>query len=227
MNHSLLPKAANANLPATYEAAKLALSESSRIDECKDWSDKMQALASYARQSEDKEMETHAMRIRARAIRRCGELLKEIEKQQGGDRKSQEIKEGVAAPFDSPRQAAAKNAGLSKDQAKTAIRVANVPSEIFEKQIESTKPPTITKLAEQGKTPAKSIPIYEKLGMTKEAFQAGMYFRGDVSTFIKAIRAYNPELTGRIARAREALTKLEAKAAFRGIIDRCQLGNEG
>jgi hypothetical protein len=60
---------------------------------------------------------------RARAIRRCGELLKEVEKQQGGDRKSKE----ACPPFD--RKTAAKEAGMSPDQAKTAIRVANVPQE--------------------------------------------------------------------------------------------------
>lgn len=38
----------------------------------------MQALASYAEQAEDKELETKCTRVRARAVRRCGELLKKI-----------------------------------------------------------------------------------------------------------------------------------------------------
>jgi hypothetical protein len=195
VNHALLPRTANANLPATYEAAKLALSECNRIDECKDWSDKAQALASYARQADDHEMEKTAMRIRARAVRRCGELLKEIDKAQGGDRKSDNIKNAPAVTFDSPRQHAAKEAGLSKKQAVTAIRVANVPNEIFVEQVDSAEPPTITKLAEQGTKPAASPPMatYEKLGMTKQAFQAGMYFRGDLEDFVKAIKKHSPQ----------------------------------
>jgi len=190
MNHALLPNTHNANLPAKYEAAKIAIMECNRIDECKDWSDKAQALASYARQSEDTEMEKTAMRIRARAIRRCGELLKEIEKKQGGDRKSDKIKVGGVTPFDSPRQAAATAAGLSPDQAKQSIRVANVPDEIFTEQIESQTPPTITSLAQQGTTPSKKPPMFEQMGMTKQAFQAGMYFRGDIEDFCKATKKY-------------------------------------
>ena len=165
----------------------MALANCNRIDECKDWSDKAQALASYARQSEDKEMETTAMRIRARAIRRCGELLKEIEKATGGKPFQKDTK-GIAPPS---RNQAASDAGLSKDQAKTAIRVANVPQETFTEQIESDTPPTITSLAQQGITPSKKPPMFEQLGMTKEAFQAGMYFRGDIEDFGKAIKKYD------------------------------------
>jgi hypothetical protein len=135
------------------EIAKLALSECNRIDECKEWSDKAQALASYARQADDHEMEKAAMRIRARAVRRCGELLKEIEKAQPGPK---EFK-GGGPPQLSPRKEAAKEAGLSPDQAKTAIRVANVPNEIFVEQVDSAEPPTITKLAELSGSSRKNI----------------------------------------------------------------------
>lgn len=164
----------------------MALANCNRIDECKDWSDKAQALASYARQSEDKEMETTAMRIRARAIRRCGELLKEIEKAQPGPK---ELKDH-AVPQLSPRQDAAKKSGLSPKQAKTAIRVANVPEGTFTEQIESPTPPSITSLAQQGTQPMKKPPMFEQMGMTKQAFQAGMYFRGDIEDFCKATKKY-------------------------------------
>lgn len=165
----------------------MALANCNRIDECKDWSDKAQALASYARQSEDKEMETTAMRIRARAIRRCGELLKEIEKGHGKN-KTNSI---LAGTISETRKEAADEAGLSKKQAVTAIRVANVPEETFTEQIESDTPPTITSLAQQGTQPMKKPPMFEQLGMTKQAFQAGMYFRGDIEDFCKATKKYD------------------------------------
>jgi hypothetical protein len=69
----------NAQLPQSYERAKEALSTCSSIDECKDWSDKAMALASYARQADDKTLENYAIRIRSRAIRRAGELLKQFD----------------------------------------------------------------------------------------------------------------------------------------------------
>ena len=65
-----LPDVANARLPATYEAAKTALANCARIDECQGWADKMAALASYARQVKDDELRKMADRIKARAIRR-------------------------------------------------------------------------------------------------------------------------------------------------------------
>jgi hypothetical protein len=186
MNHALLPNTQNANLPVKYEAAKLAIMECFRTDECQDWADKMQALASYARQSQDYEMEKTALRIRSRAIKRGGEILKETEKAQPGPKQLRD-----AADPQLGRKAAAEDAGLSARQAKTMIRVSNVPNEIFEQQVESENPPTITSLAQQGTTPSKKPPMFEQLGMTKEAFQAGMYFRGDIEDFGKAIKKYD------------------------------------
>ena len=95
-------------------------------------------------------LEKTALRIRARAIERCGELLKEIPKERAG----QKIGRGDDPPSNSPRQEAARSAGLSRDQAKTAIRVANVPKGDFERLVESPMPPTVSELAERGKRPA-------------------------------------------------------------------------
>ncbi len=67
-------------------------------------------------------------RIRARASRRAGELLKEIEKAQGGVRRNQE---GGVSPLVSRKQAAA-DAGLSPDQAKDVVRVANMPDPLMD-----------------------------------------------------------------------------------------------
>ena len=68
-----------ARLPVAYEEAKSQLAKCATVDECKDWADKAAALASYAKQSQDESLENMAKRIRARAIKRCGELLREIE----------------------------------------------------------------------------------------------------------------------------------------------------
>ncbi len=98
------------------------------------------------------------MRIRARAIRRCGELLSGLEAKHTGRIR------GGESPNSETRKSAATSAGLSPDQAKTAIRVASVPADSFESQVESDKPPTVTALAEQGKKPIKGKPLYEPLG---------------------------------------------------------------
>ena len=78
IDYSQLPSIAKAELPALYQQAQTALAQCERIDECKDWADKAQAMASYAKQSQDDDLFKHAPRIQLRAVRRYGELLKEI-----------------------------------------------------------------------------------------------------------------------------------------------------
>ncbi|MEQ8441468.1 MAG: hypothetical protein RIM33_02720 [Alphaproteobacteria bacterium] len=62
-------------------------------------------------------------RIQARAIRRCGELLKQF------DARGSHMKNNGTVV--SQRQAV-DEAGLSQRQRETAVRVANVPTEQFE-----------------------------------------------------------------------------------------------
>lgn len=81
-----------------------------------------------------------AARIRARAMRRAGELLKQIEPNPGG--RPSETK-GHASPSYSRKQAMAE-AGMSVDQGKTALRVASIPDRQFTEQVESANPPTLT-----------------------------------------------------------------------------------
>lgn len=140
-----------ARLPQTYEAARAALAECSEVDECKDWADKAAALASYAKQADDDQLERMAQRIRARAIRRAGELLKQVDAR-GGDRTKSEAVRTFA------QSDAARDAGMSKHQQVQAVRVANVPADDFERQVESDKPPTLTQLASQGIKPRAPAP---------------------------------------------------------------------
>ncbi len=191
INHALLPSVGDARLPAAYEAAKVALKKCSRMDECKDWADKMAALASYARQSEDKSLMRAAVRISARATQRVGELLDLVDSGTGAH-----LKRGGAPPLLKNRKRAAAEAGLSADQAKTALRVANVPKDLFEELVESENPPTVTALAEQGTKPPekKKQTAYEKLGMTEEAFQAGMEGWGAMRQYAGRISPLDPQL---------------------------------
>jgi hypothetical protein len=192
MNHALLPKISTAVLPEKYEAAKLALKACDAIDECKDWADKTAALASYARQGDDEELEKVAMRIRARAIKRCGELLREFEKSLGG--RPAKTLGGTSNSF-SPFKKAWTDAGMSQDQATDALNVANIPEDEFERFVESDKPPTVTALAELGKKPRSQNAKPDFLhGMTEEEFQAGMYFRGDLRDYLEATRRYSVDL---------------------------------
>jgi hypothetical protein len=148
-----LPNSDRAKLPSTYQHARAALERCARVDECKEWADKALALASYAKQAKDDELGKMAVRIRARAIRRCGVLLKAIE-----PGKNQHHARAQAANGRGTRKDAARRAGLSGRQAKTALRVARVPIKAFEDQVESARPPTVGALARQG-TPPKVVDL--------------------------------------------------------------------
>jgi hypothetical protein len=85
-----------------------------------------------------------AMRIKGRAIRRRGELLKEIEAAK--NQHDARSRAGGGAP--TGRLDAAAAAGLSKDQTVQALRVASVPAPVFEVMVARPKPATVTELAE-------------------------------------------------------------------------------
>lgn len=54
------------------------------------------------------------------------------------------------APSPQSRELTANGAGLSEHQRKQMLRVASIPREDFERQVESDKPPTVTQLAALG-----------------------------------------------------------------------------
>jgi hypothetical protein len=99
--------------------------------------------ARVERRDHDDTLMNTAVRIKSRAIQRCGELLREIPATPGNHvprlpGKSASTKQLGAAPLRvaSPRQEAARSAGLSRDQAKQALRVAAVPAPLFEEMVE-------------------------------------------------------------------------------------------
>jgi hypothetical protein len=180
-----VPNANDAKLPASYEAAKTALTNCASIDECQTWADKAAALASYAKQSKDEELMKMATRIRDRAIRRAGELLKQIEPATGKNNQYEQVKGGDAPTFHS-RTEAAEAAGMSKHQQVQAIRVANVPQADFDRQVESDRPPTVTKLAEQG-VKAAPRPVIDLKGRDPSEFNRSLHFVAEFEAYQRAI----------------------------------------
>ena len=132
-----------AQLPQLYEQAKNALVECERLDECTEWADKAAAIASYARQADDVELENYARRIRARAVRRCGELLRTFDARGRGKSESPLV-------FKS-RTAVAQEAGLTEHKVRTAVNIAGIPEPEFEALVESKRPPGTTLLAQFNK----------------------------------------------------------------------------
>jgi hypothetical protein len=138
----------HARLPMTYENAKSALEKLDKIDEVHGWANKMDALASYARQMRDTTLEDYARRIKARAVRRMGQLLKALPVLRAGRKK----KFGDRGPRISKRAKAAKDAGISPDQQKDAITLANIDEQKFEQDVEASPAPGIKTLVGKDKS---------------------------------------------------------------------------
>lgn len=151
-----------ARLPANYSEARRALANCERLDECQQWADKAEALASYAKQAEDASLREYADRIQARAVRRCGELLQQVAP---GTGKNQTEREG-ASPLAVTRKSAAEMAGMSPHQRKQALRVASVPEAEFEAAIERPRPATVTQLAARGTVRKAAAPVVTPLADT-------------------------------------------------------------
>lgn len=198
-----LPVVRNAKLPAVYVEAQQALAKCQSIDECKDWADKAAAIASYAKQAQDQTLMDTATRIKARAIRRCGELLKEIERPEQGGRPR---KNGGHAPPVS-RSAAAAAAGLSRDQKRDALRVASIPAAAFEAAVESDDPPTITELSEAGKQEAANRAY--RLAPKPPGFKDATHLLGALDRFAEFCQRSDPKQVA------DALSKRETQQVLR------------
>ena len=204
---------ATAKLPAAYEGAKNALSHCVQIDECKDWADKAQALASYAKQANDDELMKMATRIRDRAIRRAGELLKQIEPASGT---RTDLQPSAAGDTRLTRKHVAEEAGMSPRQMHTALRVANVPREDFERQVESDKPPTVSQLAQQGIQRPAPRPIVNLEGRDPGAFNRALHFIAEIEDYAKAIGRVDLDtmlpslIESEAARVRKSIAAIDA-----------------
>jgi hypothetical protein len=202
---------ANARLPQAYESAKNALTQCVALDECKDWADKAAALASYAKQADDDELMKMATRIRDRAIRRAGELLQQLDGR-GGDRSKSEGGHTSAIS----QAEAARDAGMSKHQQVQAVRIANIPREDFDRQVESDKPPTLSQLAMQGIQRPQPRPVVDLKGRDPSEFNLALHYVGGWEMAAKDIAALEHERAlsilspSEINRLRAAIASIDA-----------------
>jgi hypothetical protein len=116
---------------SVYESAKYWVAQYESVDELKDYLDKAKSIEEYARRANDYELEINAGRARVRAERRCGELLKEMDRKPGA-------RTDLTSPDNAERSVyaiALENAKLSTQQSSKYQQLANVPEKEFEDAI--------------------------------------------------------------------------------------------
>lgn len=128
-------------LPDNYKAACTALAECVRVDEAAEWSNKMAALATYARQAKDDSLRVMAEKIQVRAERRVGELLEEL---------------FAETPSSSDR---AEKTGFSVNRVSAAVRLAARSVGAVEAAMD--------KISERGITPVRTIKTIERMEQDK------------------------------------------------------------
>jgi len=211
---SNLPSVARAKLPEVYESARTALQHCSKVDQCKEWADQAEALASYAKQAGDDSMRKMCDRIQARAIRRCGELLEKLQPKDSPGRP----KKGNGAVTIS-RKKAAEDAGLSTRQKRTALRVSKLPADEFEEAVESADPPTVTDLAERG-TKKKPKPLMDLEGRDPKEFALATTAQGEVMSFGAMAASSDAGAVARGLFDRERRAVLKEVPAIKAWLDR-------
>ena len=135
-----MPKSTTALALTTYDHAKQSLALCESVDECKDWADKSAALAVYAHKAHSYELELHARKIRARSVRRLGEISAKLEKGKPG----RHMDIGSSTGTYISKIAVLAEAGVSKSQAHQAEKIAAVPEDRFERMVESSVPRDLT-----------------------------------------------------------------------------------
>ncbi len=182
----------NAKLPISYVKAQEALEKCYKIDECKEWADKAAALASYAKQAEDESLYKTAMNIKGQAVRRMGELLKEIEPKHGAN---QNIDTGKGNNVET-RKSVAEAAGLSPRQQAQALRIASIPKKQFEKALDAEKPPTLTELAKMGTKP-RQVSTSHLEGRDPKEFNQALHARAELKRMAEKCQEVTPVLVVR------------------------------
>ena len=124
---------------ARYDAACRALAEARSVDEVKDIRDKMVAMAAYARQAKNRDLEADAVEIRMRATRRLDQLRQTQKETVGLNPGGRPVKSGVS---ETPVLPTLASQGIDKNLAKQARVLGALSDDKFEQAVTDAREAT-------------------------------------------------------------------------------------
>lgn len=139
-----------------YDAMCRAIDAAYKVDEVKDIRDKAIALQIYSKQARNVENERCACEIRLRAEKKAGVLSRGLEKKQGARNDKQPL---PTMGRSSTKKEQLRKAGISLRQAEQWEKLADVPDEVFEREVkDKTHMPTTNGIIRAAAKP-KVIPV--------------------------------------------------------------------
>lgn len=179
-----------AKLPEVYSNLKAHIEQIMQINEAKEWEDKLEAAKGWARIYADKEVEKVFRRAKSHARKRAGQLMVESEKAEAKQRdgfsggQPPKNKTGRGRPTSETRKAA-KDAGMSDDQIKSAKKLAQIEPETFAALVDDAEEPATIKELE-AVARAEATDAGEAILRAAQAAQAaGEAAAGDVGAPIR------------------------------------------
>lgn len=142
---------------ALYDQMSAAIAQCERVDEIKRIRDKVKAVEAYAVQARNYELENKAIKIRLRAERRAGQLLKEMKER--GERRASKDGRPKAFPEGTLSKTILADVGMSRKQCFAWQKLAEVPEEKFEARLNAAswhKPSTRELIADLEKERKRS-----------------------------------------------------------------------
>lgn len=128
------------NALTRLSAATTALAEARTLDDVKRIVDIAEAARTYARAAKlGLEAANYASEIKLRAERKAGEMLAQLERGQGGDRRSDDFQISQPAKFESSYKQVLDDNDVTYQTAHRWQTVATVPDEVFEQHLAEVK----------------------------------------------------------------------------------------
>jgi hypothetical protein len=115
-----------------YDAARRALAKARAVDEVKEIRDRAMAIAAYARQARNRDLEADSVEIRMRATRRVGEMMREQDRTVGLNAGGRPKTGSSADPVSVPTLA---SQGIDKNLANQARTLRAPSEEQFEERV--------------------------------------------------------------------------------------------